>query len=511
MDNRPVALRLEHISKTFPGTKALDGVGFDVAQGTIHALLGGNGCGKSTLIKILAGVYQADSGGTITIGSKSIDASSTTPEHAKHLGFRFVHQNPTVFLDLTVAENLAIGAEFPTVAGKVRWRVVRSRAEGLLERHHVHARPETLVRDLRPADRAMLAIARALQDTDDLEHAILVLDEPTASLPEDEVRLLLENLRRCRDAGQTIVYVTHRLGEVLRIADAFTVLRDGRHVMTEPAEGVTEERLVSLIVGRSISQVFPSMGRGQEEFSVLEVRGLAGGPLRDVSFSLARKEVLGIAGLLGSGRTELLRMIFGAYPRAKGEILLGASPVHFTHPSQAIARGIAYVPEDRLGEAAFLDLDVRENYSAATLRDFFNGTFIRKARERLATADAIARFRIKTQGDQAAMSTLSGGNQQKVIVGRWLAERPGLLLLDEPTQGVDVGARADTYDFVRQTVEEGTSVLLVSSDFEELARVSDRVIGLAGGAIVGELVGPEVTPQGCAELAYRIPIPEAAP
>lgn len=499
---RPVALHLAHISKTFPGTKALDDVGFDVEQGTVHALLGGNGCGKSTLIKILAGVYQADSGGEITIGERTLPASATTPAAAKELGLRFVHQNPAVFPDLTVAENLSIGTEFPTIAGKVRWSVVYRQASSLLARYNVHARPDELARDLRPADRAMLAIARALQDTEGLDDAILVLDEPTASLPEEEVRVLLDSIALCRGAGQTIVYVTHRLDEVLQIADRYTMLRDGHHVVTESAEGLTEDKLVSLIVGRALGAATPASARVDEDIAALEVRHLSGGPLRDVSFRLGRKEVLGIAGLLGSGRTELLRMIFGAYPRASGEILLGAKPVHFHHPADAMARGVAYVPEDRLKDAAFLDLDVRENLSAATLKQFFNGMFIKKRRERLAAIDAITRFRVKTPGEAAVMSTLSGGNQQKVIVGRWLAERPTILLLDEPTHGVDVGARADTYEFIRQVVEEGTSVLLVSSEFEELARVSDRVIGLAHGCIVGELVGSAITAQGCTELAY---------
>lgn len=498
-----IAVSIRNISKTFPGTRALQNVSFDISAGRVHALLGGNGCGKSTLIKILAGVYSADSGpGTINVGGKELSASNITPAKAHELGFRFVHQNPAVFLDLTVAENFAFGNGFECVGPSISWKKQRQTTQALIDRFGINAAPEQLMRDLRPADRTMVAIARALADTDGAGDAVLILDEPTASLPATEVETLLAKIRAARDAGQTIIIVSHRLDEVLDIADEITVLRDGEHVITRTAEGLDEAQLIELIVGRSLNTVFPSMPDTQDELNVLEVKHLSGGPLVDISFGLARKEVLGIAGLLGSGRSELLRIIFGAYKRRSGEVLLGAHSVEFNHPREAMDRGIAYVPEDRPLDAAFLDLSIRENYSAATLKSFFNGLFLQQRKERKAASDAIAQFRVRAPGPTAVMSTLSGGNQQKVIVGRWLAERPNVLLLDEPTQGVDVGARADIYEFVRQVVEEGTSVILVTSDFEELARVSDRVIAISEGKVVGELRAPNISAHACTQLVY---------
>lgn len=505
VDHDRVAVSVREISKSFPGTKALDTVSFDIRPGRVHALLGGNGCGKSTLIKILAGVYSADSGaGEIVVGDRSLQASSMTPERAHALGFRFVHQHPAVFLDMTVAENFGFGTQFEKRAALISWKRQRAKALELIDRFGISARPDDLMTSLRPADRTMVAIARALSDTDGESEAVLVLDEPTASLPSSEVTILLEKIRTARDAGQTIIYVSHRLDEILEIADDVTILRDGKHVVTRSAEGLDESQLIELIVGRALTAVFPSMPETQDHLSVLEVEHVSGGPLIDVSFALARKEVLGIAGLLGSGRSELLRMIFGAYKRTGGVIRLGGSEVDFRHSKDAIDRGIAYVPEDRPGDGAFLELTVRENYSAATLKSFcaLQGIFLRPARERVAATAAIETFRVKTSGQGAAMGSLSGGNQQKVIVGRWLAERPNILLLDEPTQGVDVGARADIYEFVRQEVEEGTSVILVTSDFEELARVSDRVIGLVDGRVTGELRAPNITAHACTQLVY---------
>ncbi len=499
-----VAVSIKHITKTFPGTRALNDVSFDITAGTVHALLGGNGCGKSTLIKILAGVYAADPGeANVNVGGRILAAEDLTPARAHELGFRFVHQNPAVFLDMTVAENIAFGIGFATRGLTISWKRQREIATELIRKFGIAAHADQLVGDLRPADRTMVAIARALADTDDVEDAVLILDEPTASLPASEVEVLLTKLRTARENGQTIIFVSHRLDEILDVADAVTILRDGEHVVTRSAIGLDENQLIELIVGRTLSTVFPSMPDTQEQLNVLEVEHLSGGPLVDISFGLARKEVLGIAGLLGSGRSELLRMIFGAYPRSGGTIRLGAQAVEFDHPRDAMDLGIAYVPEDRPGDAAFLDLPVCDNYSAATLKRYFNGLFLRRHRERTDALAAVERYRVKAASDLAAMSTLSGGNQQKVIVGRWLADRPSILLLDEPTQGVDVGARADIYEFVRQAVNEGTSVIVVTSDFEELARVSDRVIAIADGRVVGELRPPNITAHACTQLLYQ--------
>lgn len=498
-----VVLRISHLSKTFPGTKALDDVSLEVRRGEIHALLGGNGSGKSTLIKILAGVYQGDPGGEISVGAHRWPAEAASPAKARSADLHFVHQNPGVFPDLTVSENLAIGRGFETGPLKViKWRSTHRRTERLLERFHIRATPQTPVAALRPADRTMIAIARALQDQEGAHEGVLVLDEPTASLPAPEVDLLLDALRRYAADGQTILYVSHRLDEVLGISDRVTVLRDGRHAGTVDTDQVDEAGLIEMIVGRSLDRVFPDMPEPSQGEVALEVRGLRTGPLQDVTFSLKRREVLGIAGLLGSGRSELLQAIFGAQPIEAGEILLEGRPVRFSHPRHAIRAGVAYVPEDRAADAAFADMSVRENLSAARVGQYFRGLRLRHRLERDDARRSIREFLVKTPTDAAPLSTLSGGNQQKVIMARWLRLAPSILLLDEPTQGVDVNARAEIYSLVRAAVEAGTSVIVVTSDFEELAHVCDRALVLRNGRVAAELLPPQIDSGRLTELAY---------
>jgi len=497
------ALRISHVSKTFPGTRALIDLSFDVKQGEIHALVGGNGSGKSTLIKIMAGVYNADPGGTITVDGDEMRADHTTPAAARALGLHFVHQNPAVFPDLSVAENLAIGRGFQTTAiGNIRWGAQRKRTTALLERFDIAARPEALVRSLRPAERAMVAIARALQDQEGEHTGVLVLDEPTASLPRAEVVRLMGALNRFAESGQTILFVSHRLDEVIDSCDQATVLRDGRLAGTLGGEEITESRLIELIAGRSLELAFPSMPAATSEEIALEAKRIEGGPLKGVNFQLQRGEVLGIAGLLGSGRSELLKMAFGAYPIRSGSFDLDGKPVNFRHIGQAMDAGIAYVPEDRGTEASFPDLSLSDNVSAAMVDTYWRNLRLRK---RAADADArtsISEFFIRASSERQKMGTLSGGNQQKVVLARWLRRRPKVLLLDEPTHGVDVGARAEIYQLVSNAVGEGCSVLLVSSDFEELATVADRVIVLANGQVTAELKAPDIEPARLTELAF---------
>jgi ribose transport system ATP-binding protein len=501
-DSQP-ALRVANLSKTFPGTKALVDVSFDVKKGSFHALLGGNGSGKSTLIKILAGVYHADPGGTVWVGERSVPADQMTPELARSVGLHFVHQNPAVFPSLSVAENIAIGTGFDRRrAGSINWRALRRRTEALLERFAIETRPDVLVGSLRPAERAMVAIARALQDQEGEHGGVLVLDEPTASLPRSEVVRLIGALLRYAKAGQTILFISHRLDEVIGTADQATVLRDGRLAGTVDGEEITEDRLIELIVGRPLDRVFPDMPEVRTEETALDVRNLTGGPLRGVTFQLRKGEVLGVAGLLGSGRSELLKMIFGAYPIKSGEVRVDGEPVRFAHIGEAMAAGVAYVPEDRGGEGVFQEMTLSENVTAAVVSRYWRGG---RLRHRAASTDArrsIQDFLIRASSEQQQMATLSGGNQQKVILARWLRRKPRILLLDEPTQGVDINARAEIYALVRQAVAAGCSALVVTSDFEELSHVSDRVIVLNHGRVAAELRSPDITPVRLTELAY---------
>ena len=498
------ALRLRGLSKTFPGTRALAGVDIEFDPGEIHALVGGNGSGKSTLIKVLAGVYQGDSGGTIEMAGRA--AASTgewDPRQAFAAGLRFVHQNPGIFLDLTVAENIAIGAGFPTDAvGRIRWGALRERAGELIERYHLRASPDLPLRFLRPADRTMVAIVRALQDRERNQHGILVLDEPTTSLPAADVELLLAALRRYARDGLTILYVSHRIDEVLALADRVSVLRDGHLVGTVRADATSEAEVVRMIVGRRLEA-----GQGRERAVseapvVLEARGLTGGVVRGVDLTLRRGEVLGLAGLLGAGQSELLRMLFGALPIAAGELVVDGRPRRFRHPSEAMAAGLGYVPSERAAEALFPAMTVRENVSAGSVGRYFRGLRLRHGEEARDVLAAMREFLIRAASDRAPAFTLSGGNQQKMVLARWLRRRPRILLLDEPTQGVDVGSRQEIYALLHAAAEAGTSAIVVSGDFGELERLCHRVAVVRRGRLVAEMTAPDIDEHRLTELAH---------
>jgi ribose transport system ATP-binding protein len=470
----------------------------------VHALVGGNGSGKSTLIKILAGVYQADDGGTIEIGGHgAVDVCDWTAPRAHTAGLRFVHQNPGLFLDLTVAENIAIGAGFPTdQVGRIRWQALRERTADLIRLYHLRATPDQPLRVLRPADRTMVAIARALQDQKANRGGILVLDEPTTSLPEADTQFLLDNLRRYAAEGQTIIYVSHIIDEVLALADRVSVLRDGLLVGTVSAAGTSEAEVVRMIVGRRLE-----VGAGQASGAsggevVLEARGLSGGPVRGVNLELHRGEVLGIAGLLGAGQAELLRMLFGAFPVEAGELTVGGRSRRFAHPSEAMAAGIGYLPSERAAEALFPTMTVRENITGGSIRRYFRALRLRHGEEGRDAVAAMKEFLIRAPSDRAPAFTLSGGNQQKMVLARWLGRRPRILLLDEPTQGVDVGSREEIYTLLHAAAAAGTSVILVSSDFAELERLCHRVAIMRRGRLVTEVAAPDIDRHRLAELAH---------
>jgi ribose transport system ATP-binding protein len=479
------ALAVRGLSKTYSGNLALDSLYLQIRTGEVQALLGGNGSGKSTTIKILAGVVAADPGGELVVGDgEPVGVHDWTPAKAHAAGLRFVHQQAAVFPELSIAENLALGADFPRgVGGRVDWKALNARTAELLERYEIHASPKTPLAALRAADRCRVAIVRALQDRDDAESGVLILDEPTAALPAAEVEHLLEALRGYAAAGQTILYVSHRLDEVLSVADRVTVLRDGHKVDTVDAEGLSEADLIEMIVGRPLDRVFPSAPIDTYDDAVMTIRGLRGGPLHGIDLTLRKGEVLGIAGLLGSGRSELLRMLFGAYPIDGGSVNLDGKDYAPSSPQAAMKAGVAYVPEDRQADALLCGESVRHNLTAGQERSYFRNFLYRHRLERNDAQRSIGDFLIRVVSDRQPVETLSGGNQQKVVMARWLRRRPKVLLLDEPTQGVDVGARAEIYQLIRRATEQGTSVVLVVSEPEELAHASDRVAVLRGGRI----------------------------
>ena len=490
------AVRIMSVSKAFGATRALDDVSFDIAKGTVHALIGGNGSGKSTLIKVLAGVHEADAG-EIGVRGEVLDATTITPMKSRDHGLRFVHQQTSVFPSLTVMENLAIGRGFEDGGvGQIKWREQRRRAREVLARFEIDKDPDVLLAELSPASQTMVAIARALQDQEADADGVLVLDEPTSSLPAHEVRLLLAALRRYAAAGQTILYVSHRLEEVCEVADAVTVLRDGHIINT--LDGVaTPEDLAELMTGRPVEALtFVSAASGSHDGApAVQVADLVAGACRGISFQVRPGEIVGIAGLLGSGRTSLLKALFGDVPLESGTITMNGEALGPLTPTRAMERGIALVPEDRAGQAVFSAMSVTTNLGMAVTPEFFVRGTLRHRREEAAAERLVSKYFIKCSSVGQPISSLSGGNAQKVILSRWLRRKPRLLLLDEPTQGVDVSARFEIWEIVRAALEEGTAVLVVSSDAEELAGVCNRVLVMRNGHLAGELSGGDVTPH----------------
>lgn len=498
----PPALHVRGVEKSYPGTRALDGVTVSVAPGEIHALLGGNGSGKSTLIKILAGVEPADAGSVGTSGSHH-ELEGWTPHDAWSAGLRFVHQQPSSVPDLTVAENLAIGHGFETGRlGRISWRRQRERASEVLERFDIDVPPSTPVGELGPAQQTMVTIARALQDQDESHGGVLFLDEPTAALPEREADLLLEALRRYAGLGQTIVYVSHRLEETLRLADRATVLRDGQVAGECAGADLNHDILVELIVGHPVSRPVRGEVQASTSETLLKLEGLCAGRAEKINLTASGGEVVGVAGLLGSGRSSLLRSIFGAQDRS-GTVEVGGKLLKPNDVRLAMASGVALVPENRREEAAFPEMAVGDNLSAASVPDYWSRLRLHQKRERSDSRQLIQSYGIKAPSADAPLATLSGGNQQKVMVARWLRRQPKVLLLDEPTQGVDIGARADIHSLILGAVRSGAVALVASSDPEELVELSDRVIVLVDGRITHEISGDDLTDDRISALVHE--------
>ncbi|MFI0423486.1 sugar ABC transporter ATP-binding protein [Spongiactinospora sp. 9N601] len=490
------------LSKTFKATRALRDVSLQFAPGQVHALLGGNGSGKSTLIKTLAGIQPGDPGGRIVVAGESTAADHVTPAWSHRQGLRFVHQDPGVFPTLSVAENLALGHRYETRGGLVNWAALSRNAARLIERFHIEAEPGQLLGDLRPADRTMVAIARALQERatgrDTQSVSVLVLDEPTASLPEEEAQILLRAARRSAAEGLAVIFVSHRLDEVQAVADTITVLRDGQVVASRPRAELTQSDIVELIVGSKLERVGKAERPARTGVVRARLTDVAVGPLRGVTMEVRAGEILGLAGLLGSGRTEVLKVLFGDLKPTRGKVELPGGEHATGSISTAMRSGIAYIPEDR-ADAVFAGLSVRSNFSAPSLSRYRRFGWVRKKAESRDAIAAMSRLRVKAGSWEAPISTLSGGNQQKVVLARWLSRSPRLLLLDEPTQGVDVGARADAYEIIRESATAGMAVVVVSSDFEELADLCDRVLVLAGGRVATELSGDQIDQHNLTE------------
>lgn len=492
-------LEAASITKAFAGVQALKGVDFDVESGEVHALVGENGAGKSTLIKIITGAEAADSG-TLRVDGEPVGHNS--PRVSRDLGIAAIYQQPALFPHLSVAENIAISLEGHGAWRRVDWKARRTRASELLERagapQDLADDPDRLALTLSMPEQQIVEIAMAIG----ADARILILDEPTASLTELEVERLFGVIEILRARGAGIIYISHRLEEIFAIADRVTVLRDGETAGTFRKREVNREQLIHLMVGRELSTVYPQREASIGEVA-LELRQLssAAAEVRDVSLRVRRGEIVGLAGLVGSGRTELAETIFGLTPADSGQILVRGEPVRISSPAQAIAHGIAYVPEDRRQHGVVLEMPVRTNVSLANLASVSRHGMIRQAAERELAQQYIGQLRVKTAGAEAETSTLSGGNQQKVALARWLATDPAILILDEPTQGVDVGSKAEIHKLITELAEKGMAILMISSELEEILGISDRIAVMHAGTIRGVLFREEATQKKILALA----------
>ncbi len=474
-----VRASLAGVSKSFAATQALTDVSLDLRAGEVHALVGENGAGKSTLVKILAGVHQPDSGTIRVDGEPRIIAG---PAQARALGIAVVHQEPRLFPDLTVAENVFIGHAPSGPLRTVDWGAMRRQARTLFEELDVRFDVQAQVRGMSMADQQLIEIAKALS----VEAGVLILDEPTASLSAHEVDRLFTIVRGLRDRGVAVLFVSHRLDEVFELCDRATVLRDGRHVVTAATSEMTTADLVRHMVGRSVS-LFPKVESPIGDV-LLEVRGLTREvAFRDVSFSVRAGEILGLAGLIGAGRTEIARVLFGVDRADAGEIRLDGALVSFASPSEALAAGIAYVPEDRHQDGLVLDFSIASNVSLPILHRLFPGLFIQRSREVALGSRYVEELRIRSTGVEQMAGALSGGNQQKVVLAKWLATEPRVLILDEPTRGIDIGAKVEVHRIISELAASGLAIILISSDLPEVLAMSDRILVLHEGAIRAEI------------------------
>jgi ribose transport system ATP-binding protein len=489
------------ITKRFPGVLALSDVNFDVRRGEVHVLVGENGAGKSTLMKILAGVYSLDAGEVIFQG-KSVNF--TNPRQAQDAGIATIYQELNQVPYLSVTENIFLGNEM-TRGIALNSSQMHEQARALLAKLHLDIDPRTLVNRLGVAQQQMVEVAKALQQN----ARLIIMDEPTSSLSIHEINDLFAIVRELRANGVSIIYISHHLEETFQISDRVTVLRDGRSIATLPSSELNVDKLIRLMVGRDLSEKFPKevVQRGAE---VLNVQGLSqGARLRDISFSAYAGEVLGIAGLVGAGRTELVRAVFGADPIDSGKIMVQGKPARINSPQAALRHGIGLLTEDRKQQGLCLLMTVRENITLSVLNRLTRGLVTSRRKETALAQKFITNIAIKASSQDQLAINLSGGTQQKVVLSKWLAIEPKVLIFDEPTRGIDVGAKVEIYRMINNLAKQGVAILMVSSELPEILGMSDRIMVMAGGRVRGFLDRAEATEERIMELATATETPAA--
>jgi rhamnose transport system ATP-binding protein len=488
-------LEVKSITKSYAGVRALKNGSFELFEGEVHALIGENGAGKSTLIKIITGAVQPDSGSLSVCGQL---IQHNDPSISRSLGISAIYQQPSLFPDLTVAENIALALEGGSAWRKIDWKQRNRRAAELMERAGASIHPEQLVSSLSMPEQQLVEIAKAIG----ADANILIMDEPTASLTDREVDSLFKTIGVFRNQGAGIIYISHRLEEITTIADRITVMRDGETISTRRREKVDKPTLISMMVGREIEEVLPKRETtpGEIALELRQVSNRAAG-VRDISLAVRCGEILGFAGLVGSGRTQLAEMIFGLTPADTGEILLAGLPVKIDSPAQAIHLGIGYVPEDRRRHGVVLEMPIASNISLANLKQVSHLGLINEGRERELASGYLIKLRIKAPSVYTETGALSGGNQQKVALARWLSIHPRILILDEPTQGVDVGSKSEIHNLIRELAARAIAIIMISSELPEILSISDRIAVMHQGTIAGVLTREEATPQKILSIA----------
>ncbi|WP_368869399.1 ribose ABC transporter ATP-binding protein RbsA [Proteus terrae] len=481
-------LELKDINKSFPGVKALSGATLRIYPGRVMALVGENGAGKSTLMKVLTGIYKKDAGEVIYQGES---CAFNGPKSSQEAGIGIIHQELNLIPELTIAENIFLGREFTRAFGAIDWKKMYAEADKLLARLNLAYSSHRLVSELSIGDQQMVEIAKVLS----FGSKVIIMDEPTDALTDTETESLFSVIRELRDQGCGIVYISHRLKEIFEICDDVTVLRDGQFIGEKPVASLKEDTLIEMMVGRKLEDQYPRINIPQGK-TKLNVINLSGEDVHDVSFSLHESEILGISGLMGAGRTELMKIIYGALPKTNGTVELDGKPCQIKKPAEGLEQGIVYISEDRKRDGLVLGMSVKENMSLTALRYFSRGMgVLNHKEEQLTVGDFIKLFNIKTPSMDQTIGFLSGGNQQKVAIARGLMTRPKVLILDEPTRGVDVGAKKEIYQLINKFKQEGLSIILISSEMPEVMGMSDRILVMHEGRISGEFSAHNVTQE----------------
>jgi ribose transport system ATP-binding protein len=481
-------LQLKGIDKAFPGVKALSGAALNVYPGRVMALVGENGAGKSTMMKVLTGIYTRDAGSLLWLGKET---TFNGPKSSQEAGIGIIHQELNLIPQLTIAENIFLGREFVNRFGKIDWKKMYAEADLLLAKLNLRFKSDRLVGELSIGDQQMVEIAKVLS----FESKVIIMDEPTDALTDTETESLFRVIRELKSQGRGIVYISHRMKEIFEICDDVTVFRDGQFIAEREVASLTEDSLIEMMVGRKLEDQYPRLEKAPGDIR-LKVNNLCGPGVNDVSFTLRKGEILGVSGLMGAGRTELMKVLYGALPRTSGYVTLDGHEVVTRSPQDGLANGIVYISEDRKRDGLVLGMSVKENMSLTALRYFSRaGGSLKHKDEQQAVGDFIRLFNVKTPSMEQAIGLLSGGNQQKVAIARGLMTRPKVLILDEPTRGVDVGAKKEIYQLINQFKADGLSIILVSSEMPEVLGMSDRIIVMHEGHLGGEFTREQATQE----------------